>query len=42
MKQYAEAGVSRLVVTASAVAEDGVKVVQGLGAIVERAVKVGQ
>lgn len=41
MKQYAEAGVSRLVVAASAVAEDGVKVVQGLGPIVERAAQVG-
>jgi probable F420-dependent oxidoreductase len=40
MKQYAEAGVSRLVVAASAVAEDGVKVVQGLGPIVERSAKV--
>src|SRR5208282_3778937 len=40
MKQYAEAGVSRLVVTASAVAEDGVKVVQSLGPIVERAAKL--
>ena len=41
MKQYAEAGVSRLVVAASAVAEDGVKVVQGLAQLPERAVKVG-
>ncbi|MGO9454983.1 MAG: LLM class F420-dependent oxidoreductase [Candidatus Binataceae bacterium] len=40
MKQYAEAGVSRIVVTASAVAEDGVKIVRGLGPIVERAAKV--
>ncbi|MGO9607823.1 MAG: LLM class F420-dependent oxidoreductase [Candidatus Binataceae bacterium] len=40
MKQYAEAGVSRIVVTASAVAEDGVKIVQSLGPIVERAAKV--
>jgi probable F420-dependent oxidoreductase len=41
MKQYAEAGVSRLVVAASAVAEDGVKVVQGLAQLPERARKVG-
>ena len=41
MKQYTEAGVSRLVVAASAVAEDGVKVVQGLAEIPERAAKVG-
>jgi len=40
MKQYKEAGVSRLVVAASAVSEDGVKVVQGLGSIVERAAKL--
>jgi probable F420-dependent oxidoreductase len=40
MKQYAEAGVSRVVVTASAVAEDGVRIVQGLAPIVERAGKV--
>jgi hypothetical protein len=40
MKQYAEAGVSRLVVAASAVAEDGVKVVHGLAQIPERAAKV--
>jgi hypothetical protein len=41
MKQYAEAGVSRLVVAASAVGEDGVRVVQGLAQIPERAAKVG-
>ena len=41
MKQYAEVGVSRLVVAASAVTEDGVQVVQRLGPIVERAAKVG-
>lgn len=41
MKQYAEAGVSRLVVAASAVGEDGVGVVQGLAQIPERAAKVG-
>ena len=40
MKQYEEAGVSRLVVGASAVSEDGVKVVRGLGSIVERAAKL--
>ena len=40
MKQYAEAGVSRLVLAASAVSEDGVKVVRGSGSIVERAAKV--
>lgn len=40
MKQYQEAGVSRLVVAASAVSEDGVKVVRGLGSIVERAAKL--
>ena len=40
MKQYLEAGVSRVIVTASAVAEDGVKVVRGLAQIVERAAKV--
>jgi hypothetical protein len=40
MKQYQEAGVTRLVVAASAVSEDGVKVVRGLGPIVERAAKV--
>jgi alkanesulfonate monooxygenase SsuD/methylene tetrahydromethanopterin reductase-like flavin-dependent oxidoreductase (luciferase family) len=40
MKQYQEAGVSRLVLAASAVSEDGVKVVRGLGSIVERAAKL--
>ena len=40
MKQYREAGVTRLVLAASAVSEDGVKVVQGLGSIVERAAKL--
>ena len=40
MKRYAEAGVSRIVVTASAVAEDGVKVVQALAPIPERAAKL--
>ncbi|HSU90795.1 MAG TPA: TIGR03619 family F420-dependent LLM class oxidoreductase, partial [Sporolactobacillaceae bacterium] len=40
MKQYEEAGVSRLVVAASAVSEDGVKVVRGLRSIVERAAKL--
>ena len=40
MKQYQEAGVTRLVLAASAVSEDGVKVVQGMSAIVERAAKV--
>jgi hypothetical protein len=40
MKQYKEAGVSRLVVAASAVSDDGVKVVRGLGSIVERAAKL--
>ena len=40
MKQYQEAGVSRLVVAASAVSEDGVKVVRGLRSIVERAAKL--
>jgi hypothetical protein len=40
MKQYEEAGVSRLVVAASAVSEDGVKVVRGLASIVERAAKL--
>ncbi|HLI78925.1 MAG TPA: TIGR03619 family F420-dependent LLM class oxidoreductase, partial [Candidatus Binataceae bacterium] len=40
MKQYEEAGVSRLVVGASAVSEDGVKVVRGIGSIVERAAKL--
>ena len=39
MKQYEEAGVSRLVIGASAVSEDGVKVVRGVGSIVERAAK---
>jgi probable F420-dependent oxidoreductase len=39
MKQYAEAGVTRLVLAASAVSEDGVKVVRGLGSVVERAAK---
>ena len=40
MKQYREAGVTRLVVAASAVSEDGVKVVRGLGSVVERAAKL--
>jgi Luciferase-like monooxygenase len=40
MKQYKEAGVSRLVVAASPVSDDGVKVVRGLGSIVERAAKL--
>jgi hypothetical protein len=40
MKQYHEAGVTRLVLAASAVSEDGVKVVRGLGSVVERAVKL--
>jgi probable F420-dependent oxidoreductase len=40
MKQYEEAGVSRLVIGASAVSEDGVKVVRGIGSIVERAAKL--
>jgi alkanesulfonate monooxygenase SsuD/methylene tetrahydromethanopterin reductase-like flavin-dependent oxidoreductase (luciferase family) len=40
MKQYKEAGVSRLVVAASAVSDDGVKVVRALGSIVERAAKL--
>ena len=40
MKQYAEAGVSRLVLAASAVSEDGVKVVRGLGSVVETAAKL--
>ena len=40
MKQYQEAGVSRLIVAASAVSENGVAVVQRLGSIVERAAKV--
>jgi alkanesulfonate monooxygenase SsuD/methylene tetrahydromethanopterin reductase-like flavin-dependent oxidoreductase (luciferase family) len=40
MKQYEEAGVSRLVVAASAVSDDGVKVVRGLSSIVERAAKL--
>ena len=40
MRQYAEAGVTRLVVAASAVSEDGVKVVRGLGSVVERAAKL--
>ena len=40
MKQYEEAGVSRIVVTASAVAEDGVKIVQSLAAVPERAARL--
>ncbi len=40
MKQYQEAGVSRLILGASAVTEDGVKVVRGLGSIVERAARI--
>jgi probable F420-dependent oxidoreductase len=39
MKQYAEAGVTRLVIGASAVTGDGVKVVQSLAPIVERAAR---
>ncbi|HUA33535.1 MAG TPA: LLM class F420-dependent oxidoreductase [Candidatus Binataceae bacterium] len=38
MKQYEDAGVTRIVVTASAVADDGVKIVQSLAAVPERAV----
>ena len=40
MKQYREAGVTRLVLAASAVSEDGVKVVQGMSSIVDRAAKL--
>ncbi len=40
MKQYEEAGVSRLIVAASAVSDDGIKVVRGLQPIVERAAKL--
>jgi probable F420-dependent oxidoreductase len=40
MKQYMEVGVSRLVVAVSAVSEDGVKAVQGIGSLVDRAAKV--
>ncbi len=40
MKQYREVGVTRLVVAASAVSEDGVKVVRGLGSVVELAAKL--
>jgi len=41
MKQYAEAGVSRLVIAAAAaVTGDGVKAVQGLASLVERAAKI--
>jgi len=39
MKQYAEAGVSRLIVAASAVSEDGVKVVRALEPIAARGAK---
>jgi probable F420-dependent oxidoreductase len=39
-KQYHEAGVTRLVVAASAVSEDGFKVVRGRGSVVERAAKL--
>jgi probable F420-dependent oxidoreductase len=39
MKQYMEAGVSRLIIAASAVSEDGVKVVRRLAPIVESAAK---
>ena len=40
MKQYEEAGVTRLVVAASAVSEDGVKVVRGLEPIASRGAKI--
>jgi hypothetical protein len=40
MRQYAEAGVSRLVLAASAVSDDGVKVVRGLASVVETAAKL--
>ena len=40
MKQYQEAGVSRLVVAASAVSEDGVKVVRALEPMASRGAKV--
>jgi len=41
MKRYADAGVTRLVVAAAAAAHsDGVKAVQGVAAVVERAAKV--
>jgi probable F420-dependent oxidoreductase len=40
MKQYQEAGVSRIVIGASAVTGDGVKVIQGVGSIVERAARI--
>ena len=40
IKQYEEAGVSRLVLAASAVSEDGVKIVRGVGSIVERAARL--
>lgn len=40
MRQYEEAGVSRLIVAASAVSDDGVKIVRGLAPLVERAAKL--
>ena len=40
MKQYAEAGVSRIIVAASAVSEDGVKVVRALEPIAARGAKL--
>lgn len=42
MKQYEEAGVSRLVLAASAVTDHGVEVVQGLAPILERAMRLLQ
>ena len=40
MKQYADAGISRLIVAASAVSEDGVKVVRSLEPLASRGAKV--
>ena len=40
MKQYQEAGVTRLVIAASAVSDDGVKVVRELGPVVDRAARL--
>jgi probable F420-dependent oxidoreductase len=40
MRQYGEVGVSRLIIAASAVAEDGVQVVQGLAQLADRAARV--
>jgi probable F420-dependent oxidoreductase len=40
MKQYREAGVTRLVLAASAISEDGLKVVRDLRPVVERAAKL--